>query len=97
MGVAPERTSEAGADPWILAVDGLQLMAWSTTNSGVVTLPQSCSQLAIWMASHFVVEGEIAKGPLLLAQAASVSMRVSSGTRWQWPPRRALGARWRRR
>jgi hypothetical protein len=64
------------------------LVALSTTYSGVVTLPQSCSQAATCRASQLIL-GQ-ARNPgtdrSSAAQAASASILVSSGTRLQWPP-----------
>ncbi|MNH46503.1 hypothetical protein D3C79_1093060 [compost metagenome] len=63
------------------------MVALSTTYSGVVTLPQSWSQAAICRASHSSSLGlKPRKAGSLLSAAARASIRVISGTRWQWPP-----------
>ena len=64
------------------------LVALSTTKSGVVTLPQSCSQAPIRNSRHSDSEAKPkeANGPLDSFSASRASISASSGTRAQWPP-----------
>ena len=60
-------------------------MALSTTASGVLILPQSCSQAAARNSRQSVssVKWNSPSGPLSQASAASASISASSGTREQ--------------
>ena len=60
------------------------LVALSTTCTGVVTLPQSCSSPAIfnsYRSLSLMVNAAI--GPSVVRLTASASIMVSAGTRWQ--------------
>jgi hypothetical protein len=63
-------------------------VALSTTYSGVVTLPQSCSQAPIRNSRHSSSERKPnpASEPACTFAASSASIIASSGTRSQWPP-----------
>ena len=63
------------------------LVALSTTCTGVVTLPQSCSKAAMRSSwKSFSVMRTSLSGPVVVSFTASANIMVSSGTRWQWPP-----------
>ena len=80
-------TSKRMRTSWMRSWIVSSLVALSTTYSGVVTLPQSCSQLAICTASHSSSPRSKSRyGPSFASHAARASISVSSGTRAQWPP-----------
>ena len=80
-------TSKRVRISWIRSVMVSSFVALSTTFSGVVILPQSCSHEATNSSSRsFSLKLKLAKGPVFTWCAASVSISAMAGTRTQCPP-----------